>query len=341
MMNITIVRDNQRRKSIVTTLLATVVAASFLFIMASDYTTERLSLFILRNKNNININIKVAHDPSRHDPRKLAVLAKDPKSVRTKMKVEPVHLMYAADEDAIKGVEASIRSVLKHASEPVVIHFVGPAPLRSFPDIDFIPLNMISEDQLSQFENEALKSSVSIKKFGNLNSNANFVRFIIADLLPDVSKVMWLDADTIVRCDVVSMVRKALTTTEYVIAAVPRGGRPAGLSGSFKTDIQTSFNAGVFVADLNRWRDQDITNKIASWAQRNQKEKIYGLGSQPPMALTIGENFEQLPHSWNLDGLGWRRKVDANVVGRACVLHWTGTKKHWKEGGLHKDLVDK
>jgi len=45
---------------------------------------------------------------------------------------------------------------------------------------------------------QALKSVLYAR---NLKARENFVRFYLADLLPAVERTLWLDADTIVRCD--------------------------------------------------------------------------------------------------------------------------------------------
>lgn len=50
---------------------------------------------------------------------------------------EPVHLLYSSDDRSLQGVEASIRSVIHHASEDVVFHFVGDSPLRSMPYVNY------------------------------------------------------------------------------------------------------------------------------------------------------------------------------------------------------------
>ena len=244
-----------------------------------------------------------------------------------------VHVVYAADRSAVPGVIASIKSVRRFASMPVTFYFVGESPLESVSDVHFVSLKTVNTKfRLWQYSNQKLKGKMS-----SLKSPANYVRFVLADLFPKLSKVLWIDADTIVNCDIVDMVQQALTTTNYAIAAVPRRGRPAGLRPTFETSISTSFNAGVTVIDLDRWRNQNITQKIKSWVDRNTAEEIYSFGSQPPMALVIGENFERLDKKWNVDGLGWRsnRPIPAD----SCILHWSGSQKHWHPDGLNKKMA--
>ena len=44
---------------------------------------------------------------------------------------------------------------------------------------------------------------------------ANYVRFVMSDFLSkDVTKVMWIDVDTILKCDVVQYVNSMLLDTD-------------------------------------------------------------------------------------------------------------------------------
>lgn len=261
---------------------------------------------------------------------------------------EPVHLLYSSDDRSLQGVEASIRSVLHHASEDVVFHFVGDSPLRSMPYVNYYNISdVIEQYHLTDFINTHKRHNGDKREGVNLNENMpNYVRFVMDDLLPNVEKAMWIDSDTIVKCDVVELVRNVLNDKKDndnsdVIAAVPVFSPPTGL---YKNDrngnpfpdwgIETSFNAGVYVVHLSRWREQKISDQIRDLALRNRKYRYYEMGSQPPLVLTVGENFEHLPLSWNVK----MKTVDEREgmsLEDACVLHWSGPSKPWDGNGQH------
>lgn len=250
---------------------------------------------------------------------------------------EPIHLVYSSDVENLPAVEASIRSVIQHASEPVVFHFIGDTPLNvSFPNLHYYNLtNVAAKYKLEEFTN--LKERKE-KGLVGLNSNtANFVRFVIADLLPDQHKAMWIDADTVVECDVVSMVRKALTKSSHAIAAVPVRRKPQGIQSKY-VKHSISFNAGVFVVNLDRWRSQGLTRKIRRLTLKNRKDNIYAYGSQPPLVLTIGSKFEHLSPAWNVKV----NKINhENSKGKACLLHWSGKRKPWNtftDPNMHNEM---
>ena len=149
---------------------------------------------------------------------------------------------------------------------------------------------------------------------------ANYVRFVMSDFLSkDVTKVMWIDVDTILKCDVVQYVNSMLLDTDTeeeseegesenalpAVAAVPKRGKLAGISKHYQHEITTSFNAGVMIYHLDRWRHQQLTSQVLSWVERNnnaknEQEKIYGFGTQPPLALTIGEHFVSILYTYML-----------------------------------------
>ena len=259
---------------------------------------------------------------------------------------EPVHLLYASDDRSLQGVEASIRSVIHHASEDVVFHFVGDSPLRSMPYVNYHNISdVIEQYHLTDFVNTHKRHNGDKREGVNLNENMpNYVRFVMDDLLPNVEKAMWIDSDTIVKCDVVELVRNVLNDikdSSEVIAAVPVFSPPTGL---YKNDkhgnpfpdwgIETSFNAGVYVVHLSRWREQKISDQIRDLALRNRKYRYYEMGSQPPLVLTVGENFEHLPLSWNVKMKTIDEREDMSLED-ACVLHWSGPSKPWDGNGQH------
>ncbi|EJK52823.1 hypothetical protein THAOC_27868, partial [Thalassiosira oceanica] len=151
---------------------------------------------------------------------------KDQIDIEKKLSSQTVHLLYAADHDAMPGLDASVRSILKHASERVVIHHVGTEPLEPsiFSDVEFHPLADVHRiHNLTRFTNPHVSRHRSVRR---LTSLANYVRFVMADMFPDVGKIMWIDADTIIRCDIVPFFRSALSTSNHTILARLMGGRP-------------------------------------------------------------------------------------------------------------------
>ena len=257
----------------------------------------------------------------------------------------PYYVVYASDEQSRPGVVASIRSVQAHAAGPVEFLFVGDEPLTDLPEtvrVHFRQLSKVAEQyDLREFENDRF---VRHGKNTGLNTNpANYVRFVIHELLPKQSKAMWIDADTIVECDVVQLMKDALTDPnqpKHTIAAVPREGIITGLTRrgrKYSADVTVSFNAGIYILHLERWREQHMTEMIRRIAKVNRQYGLYLKGSQPPLALVVGENFEHLPESWNVKMASdlWTEQKEW-----ICLMHWSGPNKPWNhghEGKIHPE----
>ncbi|EJK56120.1 hypothetical protein THAOC_24050, partial [Thalassiosira oceanica] len=213
---------------------------------------------------------------------------------------QTVHLLYAADHDAMPGLDASVRSVLKHASERVVIHHVGTEPLKPaiFSDVEFRSLEDVDRTHnLTRFTNPHVSRQRSVSR---LTSLANYVRFVMADMFPDAHE--WENR-----------------VSEHI-------------------EEGETFNAGVMVVDLDRWRARNVTAKVEEWAASNANKMIYSYGSQPPLQLAIGDDFERMDTNWNVGGFGGNLNVTFPHC--ACLLHWNGARKYWLDDGRYKDLVD-
>ena len=52
--------------------------------------------------------------------------------------------------------------------------------------------------------------------------------------------------------------------------------------------------------DLDRWRQRGLTEQVRKLSLLNKKKKLYRLGSQPPLTLVIGNDFEHLNPAWNV-----------------------------------------
>lgn len=167
-----------------------------------------------------------------------------------------IHVVYAGDKETVPGVKMSIRSLLRSARRPddVIIHFIGDEPLSELPNVDFISVKELdAKYDLLRFSGGKIEDG-----HGNLNAPANYARFVLADIFHDAQKILWLDGDTLVKCDVADLVHPALKKSPHVIAAVVRPSNRrtidyAKYGPTVLSTMSTSWNAGVFVVDLERF----------------------------------------------------------------------------------------
>lgn len=190
-------------------------------------------------------------------------------------------------------------------------------------------------------------------KLTNLESPLNFARFYLAELLPrGARKVLYLDADVIVRGDAAKLYDAALPHDELCAATLRKqalGDKGvASLKGSrlqaryrerYGAALplrERGFNAGVFVFNLRAWAELNLTAEAEYWIRANNAEKLYALGSQPPLTLAVHgarggtARCQPLPPEWHLDCLGCLgagRLKTKEQLASAQLYHWNGPRK--------------
>ena len=159
-----------------------------------------------------------------------------------------------------------------------------------------------------------------------------------------MEKVVYLDADTLVLKDVAVLFDTSLTSATpatYAVAAVSRRYKP--MCGSYincrSVEVKSllaaenitepdklldAFNAGVMVIHLGRWKALGLTRQVEFWINWNNDLPLYKLGSNPPLVLSVRDQFQHLDNRWNCQRghTCWDR-------GDAGVVHWSGANKPW------------
>merc|ERR1712232_763105 len=94
-------------------------------------------------------------------------------------------------------------------------------------------------------------------------------------------------------------------------------GAPGGVKFVQKLSNESCvFNRGVFVVDLERWRQLHIVQDIEQWMQLYSQSKadLYRFGmSQPPWLLALTGRYARVTGEWNCRGLG-RQMMDPDEV---------------------------
>jgi len=262
------------------------------------------------------------------------------------------HLVYAANEDQILGVYASVCSILTNTITPdaITFHF-------------FLIQNdtsILNDDVFNAFQDyiqdmgavlEVHKYSLSdVKPFINMKfkkqgydlaTPSNYVRFIISDKLPNADLCLWIDADTIVQGDIVPFMNdrdptKAVSAFVRDKADIDENVRAKLVSrGVDLSPKEPTFNAGIVVINLKLWRETNASDALAEICKINDELSLWtDFGSQPPLQLLFsGDRFEHLSSTLYANGLGYIK--DYELSEEAMFLHWNGKYKPWLENGLN------
>lgn len=193
----------------------------------------------------------------------------------------------------------------------------------------------------------------------NLSLPSNFARFYLPELLPAEARyVVYSDVDVVFTCSLHGLLRPLLsqfaTRPRTIIAAVDRAYNKNTRMDHFVNLKSTvarrmlpgtparsgSFNAGFFVADLARWREQNATERLLGlmWEEVDAIERQAPVPpwrptkvtSQSPMLLLFYRNFVRLPHAWNSASVA-NRSLGVGHQREYCLWHFSGSgsRKPW------------
>ncbi|KAM8883263.1 glycosyltransferase 8 domain-containing protein 2 [Synchiropus picturatus] len=198
----------------------------------------------------------------------------------------------------------------------------------------------------------------------------NFVRFYLPLLAIPHRRVIYLDDDIIVQGDILNLFKVKLhpehaaafasdcdlPSTHEMVRSIGMQTTYMGFLDYRKQEVKDlginpsdcSFNPGVFVADLTRWKQQKITKLLETCMEENFRLNIYsgamaGGVATPPMLIVFHNKYTKLDPRWHVRHLGWSpdARYPDSVLKEAQLLHWNGPFKPWKYPAVHSDLWEK
>ena len=256
------------------------------------------------------------------------------------------HIVYAGNSAHLPGLRASARSVIMNSAHPskIVIHIFE---LNSSPmELEELGTWMLAKNSLMQRHQYTIDEvipyiNVHLNSTSRLKSPSNYVRYLLAEKLKDISMCLYLDTDTIVTKDVVPFMRER--SSNKVLSAFPRSTQTVSAAAfsklkNLKVDVaqpNPSFNAGIVVFNLNAWRQQNMTAKAKLVSKYNVENKLWdSYGSQPAMLVLLGgDRFERLQENLFVNDIAYRELGSQHLsqidVDQAMFLHWNGGRKPW------------
>jgi lipopolysaccharide biosynthesis glycosyltransferase len=267
-----------------------------------------------------------------------------------------VHVVITADGPYIMPAIVLINSTLSHSSASVHFHIlVGSERAASeaketvqryLPSIlaDFVVYDSGLLDFVPRVWNGYRSSS--------LEEAIVYARYFLAEIFPDLDRVIYLDVDTLVTIDISHIF--AMDLMGYPLAGTPLC-RP---TAQFRNQVnmsrdevqhfsptECSLNVGVLVCDLEKWREHKYSRELASWTRINLKSKLYGLGAQPPFNFVFYRRYLRTPDFVNLmDLAGLKDKnglpitAERNLIQKPAILHWNGVCKPWTCNAAYAEI---
>lgn len=167
-------------------------------------------------------------------------------------------------------------------------------------------------------------------------SEETFYRMLIAQMMPQFDKVLYLDCDIVVLDDLKKLYEMDIQDKTLGAVYSVEFWNDEG-SGTLPSNEEHEwFNAGILIIDLNRYRKMNIAKKCDDI----MSTQIFTTVDQDVLRLACYKDVTYLPYEWNVmwhhlhNGGGGITVVNAkaykNAVEKPRIIHYSSGIKPWK-----------
>lgn len=260
------------------------------------------------------------------------------------MKNNIINICFVTDDNYAIHAGVAMCSILENANEKDNFAF-------------YIFDNGISDEKKSKLQKMA-SDKVTIKyvaldsvakKYQTLTqtvkhiTKSSYFKFAIADLLPDVDKIIYLDSDLIVETSLKDLFDVKLG--DNLIAAVEDVGYTYW--SKYNPELKLKFkcmNSGVMLINCDLWRKENQSSKLLECAADHDK---VGFGQdQPVLNFVLKDRVLFLPFKWNVQDTFFRDEIELadrperaeidDVKQNPGIIHYTYVRKPWNDFGVVK-----
>ncbi len=251
---------------------------------------------------------------------------------------EHIPVFYEGQDDLIDVLATSMASVCYNTSSFIDFYIL---------DCGICKFNKkLLETMKEKFNNFSiefipvdLKQFKGLKGWGPQNKYVDcYARLLISGLKPNLDKCIYLDSDTMALDDITKLWK--IDLQNYYYAAAIELGCTSNMQNNFVKNLGLSKehrfpNAGVFILNLKKWREDNIEEKIINLAKKYNKHLL--TIHEDLFSLTFGSNnYKKLDLRFNLaDRINRVKDVNApeitddyveNEWKNAVIQHLTPTK---------------
>lgn len=235
-----------------------------------------------------------------------------------------MHIVTAADNNYAKHLGVMLTSLLINQKETIGISiYIIDGNLS---DINKEKLTKIVE----RFQSSVNFLTVDDTIFKSFNerkriSKEAYYRIMIPKLLSeDINKALYLDCDLVVTKDI-----SPLWTTDiedFHLGAVESSVYKKLINYISLPAGSSYFNSGVFLLNLDKWRKDNITEKILQYKEENpDKDRFL---DQDALNAVLYDKWLKLHYTWNYTTGHWKRRK-SYPISTPAIIHFTTRKKPW------------
>ncbi|MGZ8347009.1 MAG: glycosyltransferase family 8 protein [Allosphingosinicella sp.] len=260
------------------------------------------------------------------------------------MPAGPIEVALCFDDHLALPGAVAILSLLRSREAPVRVHVLADPDSRAAPILRAMADRHDTEIRIVEVSDDRLAGCDSASDYGR-PSIATYRRLLLADLLPDVDRLIYLDADLMVRRDLTDLWNVDFSGAPLAAVRDPWMATVTEMRDQFPAGY---FNAGVMLFDLVRWREEGLSRRCLDEIERCRRAAEAGGGNalgyrneQTPMNEVLRGRWRALPPEYNSTAyltprlaheLDLSRAEYADAVTDPAVVHFLGSHKPWTSG---------
>ncbi len=152
---------------------------------------------------------------------------------------------------------------------------------------------------------------------------ATYYRLLLAEICPNVDKILYLDVDLVIRSSLRELFEIDMTGKYF-----------AGVSdceehvNASRLGLKKYCNAGVILLNLQKWREDNITEKFFQWISENEDKII--LHDQDIINCVLQDGMLKVDNVWNVQVSKYdTSKEFVKLLPQAKIIHYVGKHKPW------------
>ena len=235
---------------------------------------------------------------------------------------EKISIALCTDENLVKHIGTLLYSVDENTSSFVDAYIIydnlSEKSLKKLTLLNDI-LSTVTVHMVRVLDKQQEKlSKISLKNNGLPVTSC--YRFILADLLPSLDRIIYLDVDTLVLSDLTELWRTDLEGK--FIGVVKDALINLNVAQKIVSERKSYFNSGMLLMDLNLFREYDICSDLIDFAIDVAEYCEYG--DQDILNYYFIDGYKLLDIKWNCG----RERLEGREK-EVGIVHFYGLEKPW------------
>ena len=245
-----------------------------------------------------------------------------------------INICFISDNNYVEHLVVSMTSILKNANIDDDLYFyILENDISINNKNKILSLTNIKSCEISFFK-------ISVRMFENFpNYNLNYInktgyyRYLVADILKDIDKVLYLDNDIVVLSSLKNLFAENIE--DYYLGGIE------DICYYFynkfhNTNYEQYINSGVLLINLNLWRKEKVSSKLLDVTKKDGYK--FPFGDQEAINIVCGRKIKLLDLSWNIQRTFFEinnllyhplKKQIIKAFKNIKIIHYTSIKKPW------------